>query len=73
MDGMVCGASDLTCWTHCNAGMRGQLQCSGGRWLAGHGLFPCDTAVDAAAAKQLAVERQHPPDPVQLYLIDQDH
>jgi hypothetical protein len=36
------------CWTRCNGGFRSQFVCSGGAWLAGHGLFPC--AADAGTS-----------------------
>lgn len=38
------------CWTQCNSGSRGQFVCSGGTWLAGHGLFPCGS--DAGTPNQ---------------------
>jgi hypothetical protein len=43
-DGAMSGApcsSDSTCWTRCSNGFRGEMSCSGGTWIAGHGLFQC--------------------------------
>src|SRR5262245_25413773 len=51
-DGAMSGAqcnSDSRCWTRCSNGFRGEMSCSGGTWIAGHGLFPCD-APEAGAA-----------------------
>jgi hypothetical protein len=49
--GGPCLDSDGPCWTRCNYlvdgasdGMRSQMLCAGGRWLAGHGQFPCAKA-----------------------------
>jgi hypothetical protein len=38
----ICGATGAQCWTQCRQGLRGHYYCSGGVWLAGHGLFPCE-------------------------------
>ena len=46
-----CSAEGVECWTQCSQGLRGHHVCSGGTWLAGHGLFPCGdggTITDAA-------------------------
>jgi hypothetical protein len=41
-------APGITCWTQCTfgtsdtgQGWRGSMSCTSGRWIAGHGLFPC--------------------------------
>lgn len=36
-----CDGSIAQCWTQCTQGFREQFVCSGGTWIAGHGLFPC--------------------------------
>lgn len=50
-----CSISETVCWTACefstpdaSQGFHSEMTCSGGRWTAGHGLFPCSRA-DAAA------------------------
>jgi len=54
--GAACTAASDTCWTSCSFtspdsatdGERSEYSCSGGIWVAGHGLFPCTlAAVDA--------------------------
>jgi hypothetical protein len=44
----ACANPGLSCWTRCRfaspdsgQGVRSQLECISGSWLAGHGLFPC--------------------------------
>ncbi|HVZ74564.1 MAG TPA: hypothetical protein VHJ20_19415 [Polyangia bacterium] len=47
-EGSTCDAVDAQCFTRCSNGLRGHLVCdSGGKWVAGLGLFPC--SADAGA------------------------
>lgn len=46
----ACGAAPLECFTPCEHGYRGHFVCSGGVWLAGHGLFPCGSDAGAEAS-----------------------
>jgi hypothetical protein len=48
VSGGACNDRELSdCWTRCSSGFHGHFSCSGSRWTAGHGLFPC--SIDAAA------------------------
>jgi hypothetical protein len=46
--GAACTEPDLRCWSRCSQGYRMQYACSGGTWLAGHGLFPCNVTTEDA-------------------------
>jgi hypothetical protein len=40
----------VQCWTPCTSGWQSQFVCSGGTWVAGHGLFPCGRDAGASDA-----------------------
>lgn len=49
VDGTECACGPVTCWTRCtmegpadSGKVRSEMVCSGGTWLAGRGLFPCE-------------------------------
>jgi len=39
--GVSCVIDGTACWTVCEHGYTSTLTCTDGKWIAGHGLFPC--------------------------------
>ena len=50
VNGTPCNSPAAQCGTACSNGLRGRLYCSGGKWTAGHGLFPCTTGSSEAGS-----------------------